>query len=203
MYEYLKIDAALYPKQSGGIFQKLKNCIVTNPINTQYLIWQYVRILRYSEYHYNNSLFIPSFKLRFRYIFSTLLTIFYFYKLRKLSYKTGIQIPPNICGPGLQIWHYGHIIINESTRIGKNLTIYPGVEIGHKVVNGGCPVIGDNVFIGAGVKIFGNIRIGNNVTIAANAVVLKDIPDNAVVGGVPAKIIKIKNDESSSNKHRL
>ena len=113
--------------------------------------------------------------------------------MRRISYKTGIQIPPNTCGPGLQIWHYGYIIINGATQIGKNLTIYPSVEIGHKVVNGGCPIIGDNVFIGAGAKIFGNIKIGNNVTIAANSVVLNDIPDNAVVGGVPAKIIKLKS----------
>lgn len=126
-------------------------------------------------------------------VWNTLPLLWYFYKLRCLSYKTGIQIPPNACGPGLQIWHYGYIIINQSTHIGKNLTIYPGVEIGHKIPGGGCPKIGNNVFIGAGAKVFGNIKIGNNVTIASNAVVLKDIPDNAVVGGVPAKIIKFKN----------
>ena len=107
-----------------------------------------------------------------------------------MSYKTGFQIPPHTCGKGLQIWHYGYLIINSAVRIGDNVTLYPGVEIGEK--DGGCPTIGDNVFIGAGAKIFGPIKIGNNVTIAANAVVVKDVPDNAVVGGVPAKIIKIK-----------
>lgn len=126
-------------------------------------------------------------------IWNTLLLLQHFYRLRCLLYKTGIQIPSNTCDPGLQIWHYGHIIINQATSIGKNLTIYPGVEIGTKYPGGECPIIGDNVFIGAGAKIFGKIKIGNNVTIAANAVVVKDIPDNAIVGGVPAQILKFKN----------
>lgn len=194
LYEYLKADAALYSKQSGSFLKKLKNSLVTQPINVQNKIWSYIINLRYSEYYYNNSLLSPPRKsnnvVR---IWNTLLLLWYFYRLRCLSYKTGIQIPPNTCGPGLQIWHYGYLIINGNTRIGKNLTIYPGVEIGHKIPSGGCPVIGDNVFIGAGVKIFGDIKIGNNVTIAANAVVLENIPDNAIVGGVPAKIIKLKN----------
>lgn len=72
-----------------------------------------------------------------------------------------------------EIWHYGHIIINQSIRIGKNRTIYPDVEIRHKVFNGGCHVIGDIVFNDASIKIFINIKIGNNMTITANAVVLK------------------------------
>ncbi|WP_240053851.1 DapH/DapD/GlmU-related protein [Bacteroides uniformis] len=54
-------------------------------------------------------------------------------------------------------------------------------------------VVGDNCYFGVGVKVIGSVRIGNNVTIGANAVVTHDIPDNAVVGGVPAKIIKIKS----------
>ena len=60
----------------------------------------------------------------------------------------------------------------------------------------GCPIIGDRVYIGAGAKVIGKVRVGNNVAIGANSVVTKDVPDNAVVGGVPAKII---NYSSSSD----
>ena len=182
-------DAVLYKTQQG-LKKKLKNWIVTNPINTQHHIYSYVRNLRYAEYHYTNSLLngLGGWKS----VFHTIMLLFYYWRLRRNSYKTGLQIPPFTCGAGLQIWHYGYIIINEKTRCGKNLVIYPGVEIGHKDINGGCPVIGDNVFIGAGSKIFGNINIGNNVTIAANSVVVNDIPENAIVGGVPAKVIKYK-----------
>lgn len=194
--QVLLADSVLYPKQSLGFFQKWKNILVTNPINTQHKIYQYVRTLRFAEYHENNSLLRGEKSICG--VWHTLMMLWYFYRLRQLSYKTGFQIPTNVCGSGLQIWHYGYIIINEATRIGKNLTIYPGVEIGHKVPGGSCPVIGDNCFIGAGAKVFGNIHIGNNVTIAPNSVVMIDVPDNAIVAGVPAKIIKFKN-ESSTN----
>lgn len=114
------------------------------------------------------------------------------YRLCQLFYKTGIQ--KSLCML-FGVYRYcitDYIIINQYTHIGKNLTIYPGVEIGHKVPGGKCPIIGSDCFIGAGAKIFGDIHIGDNVTIAANSVVTKDIPDNCIVAGVPAKIIKYK-----------
>ena len=183
------IERKNYPKLSSGFFNRWKNILVTNPINTQHKIYQYIKALRCAEYYDIKSLFFLK-KKSLSTVWYTLVTIFYYWRLRQLSYKTGFQIPPHTCGKGLQIWHYGYLIINSAVRIGDNVTLYPGVEIGEK--DGGCPTIGDNVFIGAGAKIFGPIKIGNNVTIAANAVVVKDVPDNAVVGGVPAKIIKIK-----------
>lgn len=58
---------------------------------------------------------------------------------------------------------------------------------------GGAPVIGDNCFIGTGAVVLGDIRVGNNVAIAAGAVVVHDVPDNVMVAGVPARVIKINN----------
>ena len=110
--------------------------------------------------------------------------------MKKLSYKTGFQIPPNTIGSGLTIWHYGFIIVNSRAKLGKNCTLYSGVEIGHKKRDCPAPIIGNNCFIGAGTKIFGDIKIGNNVVIAPNAVVTKSFPDNCIIAGVPAKIIK-------------
>lgn len=81
------------------------------------------------------------------------------------------------------------IVISDQASIGKNATILQQVTIGVKYIGGKSPVIGENVFIGAGAKVLGEIRIGNNVRIGANAVVLQDVPDNATVVGNPGKII--------------
>lgn len=79
---------------------------------------------------------------------------------------------------------HARAVIGESCMIGPNVTI--GGRGGHYEV----PIIGNNVEISTGSKVLGPIKIGNNTVIGANAVVIKDVPDNAVVAGVPAKIIK-------------
>ena len=84
--------------------------------------------------------------------------------------------------------------VGPNVHIGHNCTMLPGVVFGNKgeESDNHHVVVGDNCYIGLGAKIFGEVRIGNNVTIGDNAVVTKDIPDNAVVGGIPAKLIKYK-----------
>ena len=96
-------------------------------------------------------------------------------------------------GEGFYIGHFSGIVISSAAVIGKNCNISQGVTIGisGKGEDRGCPIIGDNVYIGAGAKVIGRITIGNNVAIGANAVVTKDVPDNAVVVGIPAKIISM------------
>jgi len=93
-------------------------------------------------------------------------------------------------GKGFVILHCVGIVINTRVTGGENILLESGVVIGE--TKRGCPVLGSNIFIGSGAKIVGNITIGNNVTIGANAVVVKSIPDNVVVGGVPAKILRTK-----------
>lgn len=83
------------------------------------------------------------------------------------------------------------IIVHLKARIGENAVIWQQVTIGSS--GGGTPIIGDNCKIGAGAKILGGVTIGNNVFIGANAVVTKDVPDNAVVVGAPQRIIEQKD----------
>ena len=169
--EYLIADSANYKSQLSGL-KTLKDWLRCNPISDQRYIWKYIIALRHVEWCENsNNIWRHQ-----------IMRIYWLRKLRKLSYKTGFQIPPNTCGKGLTIWHWGSIIINPATHIGENCTLYPGVLIGHKSSKEGkSATIGNNAFIGAGTKIIGDVHIGDNVTIGQNCVITKDIPAGSVV----------------------
>ena len=112
--------------------------------------------------------------------------------LRYYSYKFGIFIPFDTpISVGLYIGHCGDIHFITQTRVGRNCNISQGVTLGqaNRGKNKGCPIIGDGVYIGPGAKVVGAVRVGNNAAIGANCVVTKDVPDNAVVVGVPGRVI--------------
>ena len=112
----------------------------------------------------------------------------------RCSHKTGIEIHPGAqIGKGLFIDHGMGVVIGETTVIGDNCLLYQGVTLGGTGKDKGKrhPTLGDNVMVGAGAKVLGPINIGNNVKVAANAVVLKDIPDNCTAVGVPARIARM------------
>jgi serine O-acetyltransferase len=88
---------------------------------------------------------------------------------------------------GFVIMHPVGVVINSKVRGGQNIIIESGVVIGDE--KGQAPVLGNNIFIGAGAKIIGGITVGSNVKIGANAVVVKDVPDDVTVVGIPAKVI--------------
>jgi serine O-acetyltransferase len=115
---------------------------------------------------------------------------------------TGIELPrrANI-GAGLYIVHSGCIVVHPDVVLGDYCTLSHDVTLG---LGGrgdklGCPKFGDRVYIAPGARIFGSITIGNDVAIGANAVVTKDLPDNAVAVGVPAKIISYKGSQDFIN----
>jgi serine O-acetyltransferase len=91
-------------------------------------------------------------------------------------------------GPGLFLQHAFATIV-AAKKIGRDCWINQQVTIGFRDDTHG-PILGDNVKVKAGAKVIGPIRIGNNVTIGANAVVVKDVPDDCVVVGVPARIVR-------------
>lgn len=116
--------------------------------------------------------------------------------------KTGIEIHPGATiGKGLFIDHGMGVVIGETTVIGDNCTIYQNVTLGGTGKENGKrhPTLGDNVLVGAGTKVLGPFRVGDNARIAAGAVVLDAVPDNATAVGVPARIVRI-NGERPENK---
>ena len=111
---------------------------------------------------------------------------------KRLRFKFGISIPyQTSIGPGFYIGHFGGIVVNEATVIGRNCNISQGVTIGqlNRGQRKGVPVIGEGVYIGPGAAIVGAVRIGNGSAIGANAVVTRDLCENAVAVGIPATVI--------------
>lgn len=109
--------------------------------------------------------------------------------------RCGCCIGPGTAFSGVPIlphWLHG-IFISDQAKIGKNVVIYQHVTIGSNTLKGhprcGSPVIGDNVFIGAGAKIIGKVTIGDNCRIGANCVVVKDMPPNTTAVAAPTRFI--------------
>jgi serine O-acetyltransferase len=106
--------------------------------------------------------------------------------------KWGIVLAPESrIGKGLHIFHFGGIFVGEQVTIGENCSLSHDVTIGlsGEGIRRGAPTIGDNVYIAPGANISGKIRVGNNVKIGANAVVGKDVPDNALVQVPPMRVV--------------
>jgi serine O-acetyltransferase len=124
------------------------------------------------------------------------------YMLKHYSEKYLIEIPAKTqIGRGLCIPHAMGIAISSRAVIGTNCNISQFVTIGKKNRGkyAGYPTIGNSVYIGAGAKIIGGIHVGNNAAIGANCVVTKDVPDNAVVVGIPGKIISYEGSAGYIN----
>lgn len=120
--------------------------------------------------------------------------------------KTGIEIHPAAqIGRGVFIDHGMGVVIGETAVVGDNCTIYQGVTLGGTGKDKGKrhPTIGNNVLIGCGAKILGPFKVGDNSKIAANAVVLNEIPPNSTCVGVPAHVVTINNVRVAPSKADL
>ena len=116
---------------------------------------------------------------------------------QRSRHKTGIEIHPGATiGKGLFIDHGMGVVIGETAEIGDNCTIYQGVTLGGTGKDQGKrhPTLGNNVLVGSGAKVLGPFRVGDNARIAAGAVVLTEVPDNATAVGVPAKVVKVNGE---------
>lgn len=116
------------------------------------------------------------------------------YISQKAARLTGIEIHPGATiGRRLVIDHGTGVVIGETAEIGDDVLIYQGVTLGGtgKDVGKRHPTIGNNVMISSGAKVLGPFKVGDNARIAAGAVVLEEVPPNATVVGVPARVVKL------------
>ena len=110
-----------------------------------------------------------------------------------VRFFTGIEIHPGAkIGPGFFIDHGMGVVIGETSEIGEDVTIFQGVTLGGTGKERGKrhPSLGDRVVVGTGAKVLGGITVGENVKIGANSVVLKSVPPNSTVVGIPGRIIR-------------
>ena len=110
---------------------------------------------------------------------------------------TGIEIHPGATiGRRLVIDHGTGIVIGSTAEIGDDCLLYQGVTLGGTGKDTGKrhPTLGNNVMVGCGAKVLGPFRVGDNSRIAANSVVLREVPENATVVGVPGRIVKISGE---------
>lgn len=159
----------------------------------------FIRILLYLFFSRNHG-FNFSFWLRL----SSKLNIFWpiaFIMYKKLSHKYNIDIPRQCnIGYGLHLGnHFMCMVINYQTIIGNNVNLNHFLTIG---TNNNTPaVIGDNIYIGPNVCIIENVHIGNGACVGAGSVVVKDVPRNSTVAGVPAKVISYKSHKFINNRY--
>jgi serine O-acetyltransferase len=120
-------------------------------------------------------------------------------------FLTGIEIHPGATiGRRCFIDHGMAVVIGETTEIGDDVTIYQGVTLGGtgKETGKRHPTIGNNVMISSGAKVLGPFKVGNNSKIGAGSVVLKEIPDNCTVVGIPGKIVK-RGDQRTQDLNQI
>jgi serine O-acetyltransferase len=173
---YLEAD-----RIANSLPKKLSLRMRINNIFLPNYTWEFQKLLRKVEYYKNCR----------KDVFSKIYSFFLIVKFHKLSMKLGFTIPANVLGPGLSIAHYGQIGVNTGAKIGANCRLHVGVNIATEAgFDDLAPTIGDNCYIGPGVKMFGKIYIADGIAIGANAVVNKSFSEpNIAIAGVPAKKI--------------
>jgi serine O-acetyltransferase len=172
--EYVKGDRIFFPA-----FFSLEGMMDWILQTEKFWIRKFLKALRSEEYY---TFIRPNKVLKF----------YYQRKKNRLGVKLGFFIPAGCFGLGLNLAHYGSVIINPLARIGENCTIHGNCCIGNTGDDSyGLPVLGNGIDIGQGAQILGNIEIANNVKIGAGSIVLKSVlEEGKSVVGIPGKIVQ-------------
>lgn len=177
LYDYIKADFNRYGKRKPRFLGYFYG-------DETYSTLKFLKRLRLTEY-YKNTLKKNNPFLLVRFIWS-------FFLYRRMWDKYKLHVPLNVVGPGLYIPHRAGGVYINAKEVGCNFTISSGCVLGAKGDKDNIPSIGDNVECCIGAKIIGKIFVGNNTIIAPNSVVIKDVPEDDVVSGVPATTIKVR-----------
>lgn len=171
----------------GGKITYIKNRLG----NTDgYRVYRYLKVLRHYEYWLNTT---KNSSNLFSKTLHSVMTNYYKLKLSRSSAKYNINIcRPNSVGYGFRATHLNGGIIINCESMGNYCIVNSGVVVGVKTGVTKAPVIGNNVELATGCKVIGNVVIGDNVIVAPNSVVIKNVEQETVVSGVPAKFLKTK-----------
>lgn len=148
-------------------------------VRESYYVRKYLRTLRRLEYFTN----INGGGVR---------KLYYTMKWKRLSNRYQIYIHPNTIGKGLYIPHFHGGVQLNCLSMGDYCTVSAGVVVGNKGSQENRATIGNDVELAIGCKVIGKITIGDNAIVCPNSVVIKDVPQNAIVSGIPAQVVKIK-----------
>jgi len=151
-------------------------------------VWAFERLLRKLEYYTN---------CKRKTMISKIIYYLLVIKYHRMSVLLGFSIPINVFGPGLSIAHVGTIVVNGSARIGSNCRIHVCTSIATDAgYSGKAPKLGNNVYIGPGVKLFGDIILADDIAIGANSVVNRSFLESGItIAGIPAKKISDKGSK--------
>lgn len=182
--EYLSEDKKRNIVNCSSFYLRIESFLALfGCVRESYYVRKYLRVLRKLEYYSKAQSHLWGGKI---------FKVYYMMRWKALSNKYGIYIHPNTVGKGLYIPHFNGGIQLNCISMGDYCSVSSGVVVGNKGSQDNRAIIGNHVELTVGSKVIGKVVLGDNVVVAPNTVVIKNVPDNAIVSGVPAKIIKVK-----------
>ena len=185
--------------RSLSLLDRIQPRITANPIEVAIADWQIIKQRDPAAHNWLEILFCyPGFQAiscyrLFHWLYCLGVPFLPRFMASLNRFLTGIEIHPGATiGKGVFIDHGTGVVIGETAIIGDGVVIYQGVTLGGtgKETGKRHPILGNNVLVGAGAKILGNIQIGDRTSIGAGSVVLRDIPSDCTVVGIPGRVIR-------------